>query len=56
MIRSHPDSNDAVYWLLTLDYGIRKTHALLDWRVGDQTAPGTGKGTTIRAAITRNDL
>ncbi len=53
MIRSHPDSNDAVYWLLTLDYGIRKTHALLDWQVGDQTAPGTGKGTTIRAAITR---
>lgn len=31
MIRSYPDSNDAVYWLLTLDYGIRKTRALLDW-------------------------
>lgn len=31
MIRSYPDSNDAVYWLLTLDYGIRKTLALLDW-------------------------
>ncbi len=28
MIRSYPDSNDAVYWLLTLDYGIRKTRAL----------------------------
>lgn len=31
MIRSYPDSNDAVYWLMTLDYGIRKTRALLDW-------------------------
>ncbi len=26
-----PDSPDAVYWLLTLDYGKRQTHALIDW-------------------------
>lgn len=26
-----PDSPDAVYWLLTLDYGKRQTYALIDW-------------------------
>ncbi|MDI3235806.1 PadR family transcriptional regulator [Exiguobacterium antarcticum] len=30
-IRSYPGTDEAVYWLLTLDYGKRKTQALLEW-------------------------
>jgi DNA-binding PadR family transcriptional regulator len=30
-IRAYPETNEAMYWLLTLDYGKRKTQALLEW-------------------------
>ena len=30
-ILTHKEAEDAMYWLLTLDYGKRKTQALLEW-------------------------
>ncbi|WP_449403892.1 hypothetical protein [Exiguobacterium artemiae] len=30
-ILAYKEADDAMYWLLTLDYGKRKTQALLEW-------------------------
>ena len=30
-ILTYKEADDAMYWLLTLDYGKRKTQALLEW-------------------------
>lgn len=53
MIRSNDsDSPDALYWLLTLDYGKRQTAALLEWcdaamdRIERGTDDGTENGTS----------
>lgn len=52
-IRAYPETNEAMYWLLTLDYGKRKTQALLEWCAASiQTLEG-GKDDETRDCDTK---